>query len=174
MPPAPLPHATRPGRHLPPGASLDEGGVNFSLFCPDAATVELRLYERAESETPYQVIALHRDAHRTFLFWHVYVEGLPAGRLYTWRVARPGEDIGAAPELLDPWARAVSDARWDRKAAREGRGPGRSLRAIVAPRVETARAWQAPALEDAVVYEMHVGGFTQHPSAGVKYPGTFA
>jgi hypothetical protein len=36
-------HATRPGRHLPPGASPDASGVNFSLFCRDAQAVELRL-----------------------------------------------------------------------------------------------------------------------------------
>jgi glycogen operon protein len=29
-------------------------------------------------------------------------------------------------------------------------------------------------LEDLIIYEMHVRGFTKHPSSGVKYPGTFA
>jgi glycogen operon protein len=29
-------------------------------------------------------------------------------------------------------------------------------------------------MKDMVIYEMHVGGFTRHPSSGVKHPGTFA
>jgi len=30
------------------------------------------------------------------------------------------------------------------------------------------------ALDGAVIYEMHVGGFTRHGSSGVEHPGTFA
>ena len=29
-------------------------------------------------------------------------------------------------------------------------------------------------MNELVIYEMHVGGFTRHPSSGVKHPGTFA
>jgi isoamylase len=149
--------------------------VNFSLFAPDALAVELRLYEGASSAAPYQVIPLSPDAHRTFHFWHVYVEGLAAGTCYTWRVAGPGQELDSAPEILDPWARAVSDARWDRKAARAGRTAGTSLRGIVTPR--GAHPTGPPAswdLSEAVIYELHVGGFTRHPSARVGSPGTFA
>jgi glycogen operon protein len=31
-----------------------------------------------------------------------------------------------------------------------------------------------PMSGDAVIYELHVGGFTRHPSSGVTWPGTFA
>ena len=31
-----------------------------------------------------------------------------------------------------------------------------------------------PLADGAVIYEVHVGGFTSHPSSGVKHPGTFA
>ena len=29
-------------------------------------------------------------------------------------------------------------------------------------------------MEDLVIYEVHVGGFTRSPSSGVQHPGTFA
>ena len=29
-------------------------------------------------------------------------------------------------------------------------------------------------MNELVIYEMHVGGFTRHPSSGVKHPGTFS
>ncbi len=43
------------------------------------------------------------------------------------------------------------------------------------PTTTTGRATQPlrRSLQDAVIYELHVGGFTRHPSAGVAAPGTF-
>jgi glycogen operon protein len=166
---------TRAGRHLPPGASADAGGVNFSIFSRAGQAAELRLYEDARSAVPFQVVPLTADVHRTFLFWHVYVEGLPVGVHYTWRVAPAGRLIEGAPELLDPWARAVSDVTWDREASRAGASAAASLRAIVTGAdgegTGPPAAWD---LAEAVIYEVHVGGFTRHPSAGVRHPGTFA
>jgi glycogen operon protein len=169
------PFSTKVGRHLPVGAHAGAHGVNFSIFARDAVAVQLRLYEHAGAEHPLQEIALDPRYHRTFFFWHVYVQGLPPGVHYTWRVAGPGQSIEGMPELLDPWARAVSDARWDRRSARAGATGGNALRAIVTPRGER-RAGTPPAprpIEDAVIYELHVGGYTRHPSAGVRHPGTF-
>jgi isoamylase len=168
-------YATRPGTHAPPGASADAGGVNFSIFCRDATVAELRLYERAASVEPFQIVPLTADIHRTFFFWHVYVENLPPGTHYTWRVAGPGQSLDTAPELFDPWARAASDARWERRAAMAGPAIGNSLRAIVTQPAHGATCAR-PAFDasEAVIYEMHVGGFTRHPSSGVRHPGTFA
>jgi isoamylase len=167
---------TRDGRHLPLGACPVAGGVNFSLFAPDADSAELRLYERAESPEPFQVVRLSLEHHRTFSFWHVLVADLPLGTHYTWRVANPGRDLETSPELLDPWARAVSNARWDRGAAIAGNGIGKSLRAIVvaSPAGEASALPAERELGDVVIYELHVGGFTRHPSSGVRHPGTFA
>src|SRR5262249_11290643 len=91
-----------------------------------------------------------------------------------WRVARPGQPLGGAPGLLDPWARAVSDARWDRRAAPAGAPLGESPRAVVTARPQKKPVAHSPDPSDAVIYELHVGGFTRHPSAGVRHPGTFA
>ena len=107
----PSPRPLRPGRHLPPGATLDAGGVNFSLFARQAAAVELRLYASADSAEPFQVIALDPALNRTFFFWHVYVEGLPAGVAYTWRVAQSAPALASAPELLDPLRGALDELR---------------------------------------------------------------
>jgi isoamylase len=171
------PYPVHAGRHVPPGPQSDAGGVNFSIFSRDATAVELRLFEPADSIMPFQVIALDPEVNRTFFFWHVYVEGLGPGMHYTWRVAGPGQPLNSAPELLDPWARAVSDAHWDRRAASDGRTTGNSLRAIVTARGDKQTGTPPPAawdLSEAVIYELHVGGFTRHPSAGVRHPGTFA
>ena len=38
---------------------------------------------------------------------------------------------------------------------------------------ESDRALEIPT-EDLIIYEMHVRGFTRHPSAATPYPGTYA
>jgi len=178
-------YATRRGTRYPTGATPGPEGVNFSIFSRHAARAELLLYAQGDSPTPFQVIDLDPEENRTFLVWHVFVVGLPVGVHYTWRVdgsantAVDGRRFDGRRELCDPWARAVSDAGWDRRRACEpDRDSWPAMRGIVteSPTVVAPRAAppDSPPLEGAVVYELHVGGFTRHPSAGVNHPGRFA
>ncbi len=174
---------TRPGSQYPPGATPDENGINFCIFSRNAEQVELRLYKSATCAKPFQVIALDPHTHRTFFFWHIYVEKLPLGTHYTWRVDGPGETrytgfrFDKRYELLDPWAKAITDTRWDRrKSIKEKTSLGRSMRAIA---VKNDYDWENDkpinhAMEDSIIYELHVGGFTLDPSSNVKHPGTFS
>ena len=171
------------GLRYPPGARKDHGGVNFSIFSRHATVVELLLYARPDSPVPFQIIPLDPDIHRTFFFWHVYVEGLPVGTCYTWRVDGPNEirDTGFRFDknrvLLDPWARAVTDELWDRRLAHEPDEVGTTAhRAMV---IEDDYDWEGDRpinhpLENSIIYELHVGGFTRAPSSKVVNPGTFA
>ncbi len=177
----PLP--TRAGRRYPPGATLAADGVNFSVFSPHATRVELLLYEAADSLQPVEVIALDPENNRSHMTWHVFVEGLAPGAHYTWRMDGPadtaasGRRFNARKELLDPWARGVTGALWDRKRAVDPADAGPcGLRSVVC---DPSFDWSgerpvARGLEGSVIYELHVGGFTRHPSAGVAAPGTFS
>jgi len=177
------PYPTRPGARLPPGPTVTAEGVNFSLLSPHATAVELLLYESAESPEAVQVVALDPDRNCTHLVWHVFVEGLAPGAYYAWRVDGPadtaatGRRFNARKQLLDPWARGVSDALWSRARASDPADDSAcGLRAVVC---NGGFDWSGDrplpgTLEGAVIYEMHVGGFTRHPSAGVTAPGTFA
>ena len=82
-------YAIRTGFRYPPGAVRDANGTNFSMFSIHATRVELQLYEKAESPEPFQIITLDPESNRTFYFWHIFVEGLPSGVHYTWRVDGP-------------------------------------------------------------------------------------
>ena len=173
---------TRPGSRFPPGATVAPGGVNFCVFSRHATSVELLLYADDTSSRPLQTICLTPEENRSFFFWHVFVERLEPGARYAWRIDGPNDTAttGRAFDkrrlLLDPWARAVSDTRWDRRRVITGLDPGRSeMRAIVPAPAAPGAARAAPrALEGAIVYELHVGGFTRDPSSGVRNPGTFA
>ena len=110
----------RPGSRYPLGAIVDSEGVNFSTLSGYATTVELLLYEHADSPAPFQVIQLDPELNRTFYSWHVFVEDLPVGIHYTWRVDGPDDSrqsgfrFNKYRELLDPWVRAVTEEFWNR------------------------------------------------------------
>jgi isoamylase len=152
-----------------PGASWTAEGVNFSVFSRNAKQVELLLYQAADSRKPFQIIALNPDTNRSHFFWHVFVEGLPAGTHYTWR-------IDAGKELVDPWARAVTDSVWVRRSAMSDTDGGHnSIRGAVTTGGELVprKSPIVPGLEGAVIYELHVGGFTRDASSHVRHPGKF-
>jgi glycogen operon protein len=168
------------GSRQPLGVSMPEGGVNFCIYSPRATRMWLRLYQAARDAEPLAEIELDAAIHRTGGFWHVLVAGARAGWLYTWRADGPNEPaeglrFDPRRELLDPWARLVSDAAWERAAAIEG-GLDTALRAEI-PTADDYD-WEgdeplARSLDGAVIYELHVGGFTKHPSAHVGNGGTF-
>ncbi len=126
-------YAVRPGSRFPAGATALPDGVNFCVFSRDATRMELLLYAAADSPEPFQVITLAPEANRTFFFWHVFVERLPAGTFYTWRADGPsdtretGRAFNPRKELVDPWARAVSDRLWDRRRAMDRGRRGQAL-----------------------------------------------
>jgi glycogen operon protein len=170
----------RPGDRYPPGARVIGDGVNFSIFSRYATAAALALYAGPRDSVPLQVIALDPHEHRTFFFWHVFIEGARSGLYYTWRLdgrddtAQSGHRFDARHELLDPWARSVSAELWDRPRAIVSKDS--AIRARVVD--HTGYDWEGDqplnhSLENSVIYELHVGGFTKHPSSAVEHPGTF-
>jgi glycogen operon protein len=176
-------YALRPGSPYPHGIKLLDDGVNFSISSRHATEVALLLYRSADSLEPFQTIALQKDKNHTFFSWHVFVEALPIGTWYGWRIDGPsltresGLRFDRNKLLLDPWARAVSDTLWQRAAAcLPGDNSHSAMRAAV---VDNHYDWEgdtplAIRSEKVVIYELHVGGFTRHPSAAVSHPGTFS
>ncbi|MCC5867241.1 MAG: glycogen debranching protein GlgX [Gammaproteobacteria bacterium] len=185
MPPnAPLPDGFQihDGQRIPPGVTAGEKGVNFSVYSRSATHMSLQLYRDEQTREPLLRIELDPVHNRTFFFWHVFVEGATPGMYYTWQADGPGDTASTGfrfdpeVELLDPRARMISTRLWDRAAA-TGPKPGTtSMRAGIVG--DDGYDWEGDTpinhrLEDSVIYELHVGGFTRHASAGVSQPGTF-
>jgi len=180
------PYSTSVGHRYPAGASVATEGTNFSIFSRHATAVQLLLYEKPDSSNPFQTIDLDPVVNRDFFFWHVLVEGMTGEEKisYTWRVDGPnnsdsGHRFDPSVELLDPWARAVTDVMWQRKFNRDSKhvSAANSMRAMVVPRSsydwEGDKPLRQPCEKD-IIYELHVGGFTRHPTADVANPGTFS
>jgi isoamylase len=179
-------YAVRPGSRFPPGATALPEGVNFCIFSRHSTRAELLLYEAPDSREPFQIVTLAPLLNRTFFYWHVLIEDLPPHTCYTWRIDGPrdtqltGRAFDADKELLDPFARAVDHRLWVRRpsADQANQAPRAANRAIVteplAPQPAAAAPRSLRGFTDAVIYELHVGGFTRDPSSGVEHAGTFA
>jgi len=165
------------GTRYPLGATWTLSGTNFSVFSREAIGMELLIYDPPDSAEPARIIRLDPQFNHTFSFWHVLVEQLPVGVGYNWRVLLPeGSEYGSRLEVMDPLARAVLDIGWDRAAAASSKARKLGLRAQL---LDTDYDWSGDRavrqdLDDAIIYELHVGHFTRHPNAGVNAPGTFA
>jgi glycogen operon protein len=176
------PHHAERGASHPLGAHPDAEGVNFAVFSEHATGMQLLLFEKHDSPAPYQIITLDPETNRTFAVWHVYVRGLCPPAFYGLRVFGPEDAAGLRfdPDkvLIDPYARGIDRALWDRGAAcRPGDNMATSLRSVVVAAEDYDWAGDEPLrrpMEELVIYEAHVGGFTRSPSSGVREPGTFA
>jgi glycogen operon protein len=171
---------------FPLGASVVPGGVNFSVFSRQATRMELLLFERAEAVQPSRVIELDPRRHRTYYYWHVFVPGVRPGQLYAYRAFGPfdpahGLRFDPSKALLDPYSRVVvvPEAYSRSRSGRYGEPNTMGMKsAVVDP---GAYDWEGDAplqrsFASTVIYEMHVEGFTRHPSSGVSAArrGTYA
>ncbi len=174
------------GRPSPIGATVTEGGVNFSLFSRTASSVELLLFDREDSPKPSRVVAFNPVANRTYHYWHYFLPGVKSGQLYGYRVSGPNEPqrgLRFDPEkvLLDPYCRGlVSPKGYTPEAARKpGDNAATAMKSVVVD--SSAYDWESDAplrlpSAQTAIYEMHVKGFTRHPSSGIKEQvrGTYA
>jgi len=174
---------TAQGRSDPPGATVADGGVNFSLFSRGATGVELLLFDRVDDDRPVQVVRLDPTVNRTYHYWHVFVPHTGAGQIYGYRVhgtSDPGSGLrfDATRLLLDPYGRAVVVPEKYSRAAHP-HGCAASMKSVVVD--PSTYDWEddsAPGHASArtIIYEMHVRGFTRHPSSNVaeNLRGTYA
>ena len=105
--------AVRIGVPLPMGTHVYGGGVNFAFFSRHASRVRLELFDRPADAKPARVIDLDPARNRTGDIWHVWIEGIPTGQLYAYRVDGPyqpeqGHRFNFNKLLLDPFATAIS------------------------------------------------------------------
>ena len=180
-----------PGRPHPLGATFDGSGVNFALYSEGATEVELCLFNDDGQET--ERIRLRE---LTGFIRHGYIPGLGPGQAYGYRVHGPYEPqkglrFNPSKLLLDPYARAVAGSlNW--------KGPIFGYRlgddaadlsfsdeddAHAVPKgivIDESFEWEDDArpdrpLNESVIYEVHVKGFTKlHPDVPEELRGTYA
>ncbi len=179
------------GSFYPLGANVTPDGVNFALYSQNASEVFLLLFD-APDGAPTDII---RFDTRTRYIWSAFVHGLKPGQFYAYKVhgefnpAR-GLRFNEAKLLIDPYAKALTGKATNRDnllLAYDAQSPERDLsqdsrdNTAIVPKcivVDDQFDWQGDApsytpLEKVVIYEVHLKGFTTHPSSGVASPGTY-
>ena len=165
----------RPGFFLDFGATVIPGGVNFTIQSHKATSCELLLFHR-EAEEPFAVLPFP-DNYRIGFCYSMIVFGLDIEEFeYAYRLNGPYDEkmglrFDRTKVLLDPYARAVTgQSHWGHK-----NNPQHGYRARV---VHSNFDWgqqrhTSIPMEDLIIYELHVRGYTKDASSGVKHPGTF-
>jgi isoamylase len=177
---------TSDGRAAPLGATVGAGGVNFSVYSRNASRVDLLLFDREDDPRPTRGIRLDPARHRTYHYWHVFVSGAGPGQIYGYRAEGPwdpanGMRFDPTKVLLDPYGRAVVvPKRYSRDAARGDQDDAATaMKSVVIDCSSYDWGGDVPLRLPAsrtIIYEMHVRGFTRHPSSGVPEDkrGTYA
>ncbi len=175
-----------PGLSFPLGATVHPDGVNFSVYSKNATGIDVLLFGEASDPQPRQIISLDPATNRTCHYWHIFLSGLKPGQLYGYRVRGPFEPenglrFDADKVLLDPYARclAVPEKYSRQGASHPGGNTATAMKNVVMDL--SAYDWEGDAplktpFTRTVIYELHVRGFTQHPSSGVtpEKQGTYA
>lgn len=168
------------------GVTLTRTGANFCIYTRLAEDVELLFFDNEDDTEASHIFRLSETENRTAYYWHIFIEGVKPGQLYGFRVSgpyRPSEGTAFDKEkvLLDPYGVLVSKSEnYDRHlAAKPGCNEAACLKSIVADVDDYD--WEDDehprhSFKKTVIYEMHVGGFTRHPSSNVadNKKGTYA
>jgi len=174
------------GSPSPLGATVEPGGVNFSVFAKRAQRIEVLLFDRVDADTPARVIPLDAARHRSYHYWHAFVPDIRPGQLYAFHAHGPfapekGRRFDGDKVLLDPYGLAVAvPAGYSRESASQpGDNSATAMKSVVA---DPGRYdWDGDTtlrrpFAETIIYEMHVAGFTRHPGSGVEPAkrGTYA
>jgi glycogen operon protein len=174
------------GQACPIGASLVDGGANFSIFSRRASGVDLLLFDDVDDARPSRVVPIDPISNRTYHYWHCFVPKLKPGQIYGYRVAGPfdprrGWRFDPTKLLLDPYGLGVvvpkNYDRW--AAAAPGDNAGVAMKSVLVD--PSSYDWEGDAplrhpSSRTIIYEMHVAAFTQNPNSGVaeNKRGTYA
>lgn len=176
------------GNPMLPGATVQDGGVNFSVYSKNAERVVIYFFEKDDSSKPYAFYEMDPSENRTGDIWHCFVEGLSEGALYLYRTDGPynppeGHRFNFAKYLLDPYAKAFTKGsvfRSYNKQRSQGlagvqNGELQDLSDFPKCVVVDDRSfdWEGDRplnypLSETVIYEVHVKGFTASETSGVS------
>ncbi|KDO61986.1 hypothetical protein CISIN_1g003653mg [Citrus sinensis] len=171
------------GYPTPFGATLRDGGVNFSIFSSNAVSATLCLITLSDLQENKvtEEIALDSFANKTGDVWHVFLKGDFKDMLYGYKFdgkfsPQEGHYFDPTKIVLDPYAKAViSRAQFGVLGPDENCWP---QMACLVPTPEDEFDWEGDLplkypQRDLIIYEVHVRGFTRHESSKTEHPGTY-
>ncbi len=166
----------RPGFYEINGATAIPGGVNFTLHSNQATSCELLLFHRMEDE-PFAILPFP-EHYRVGNVYSMIVFKLDIEQFeYAYRLDGPYEPekgiiFDKSKYLLDPYAKAVTgQSVWGRRSE-----VGNCYKARVVKDDFDWGDFKEPhiPMEDLIIYELHVRGYTKADGSITTVPGTYA
>ena len=177
------------GSPLPLGVTWieEEQAFNFAVHAEHAESVTLLLYAATDLVNPLLAYRLDFLRNKSGRIWHcrIPINKIADACYYGYSVSGQAayyiHSFDPRKVLLDPYAKGVFfPPNFDRQLAmREGSNAGRApLGVVTACRPIFDWAGDRPSRHesDAIIYELHVEGFTKNPNSGVEpsRAGTYA
>jgi len=160
---------------LPYGAIIHDGGVQFVVFSRSATAMRVLLYDKQDDPEPSESVNFDPELNRWGDIWSAFVPGVGPGQLYHFQADGPmepekGHRFDGRARLIDPYAKALAG---DFLPADDG--IVRPPKCVV---VNDEFDWQGDrhlrrGLDETVIYELHVRGFTRSKTSGVAHPGAY-
>lgn len=176
------------GYPLLAGATVMEGGVNFSVYSRNATRVVIYFFDRDDSVAPSESYEFDPVKNKTGDIWHCFVQGKGAGTLYLYKVDGPynppkGHRFNFAKYLLDPYSKAFTKGsifrsyNKQRESGLAGIQNGELQDLSDFPKCVVVDDkdfdWEGDKplnypLANTIIYETHVKGFTASETSGVS------
>lgn len=162
------------GNPRPFGVFRHNQWTNFSIFSKNAVQVWLQIYLEPIGD-PVFIVELDANLHKTGDIWHLQLKNLPELFYYSYRMSGPnclkkGHQFQDRLELVDPYAENISSlGKWNDRDNREKQ---------LGYFIENNFNWEGDRpinrpLDETIIYELHVRGFSRHPSSGAEQMGTY-
>jgi isoamylase len=157
------------------GATFTADGINFGINSPKATNMELLIYSTPDAKDPSQILPMYKTGD----IWH-RAEQLPEFTAYQFRASGPhtpdvdGTRFDDTVKLLDPEAKAVYNV--NSGDAKAGDAQASDSRAIaVRPDTFDWQGVKKPGIkmDETIVYEMNVRGFTAGDASLGDLRGTY-
>lgn len=144
------------------GCNLLEDGANFAIFSDWTEGMILEIYEEGRYNVPLQKFILNRKQYVVENTFCIKIKGIMPKMGYVWRTMDTAGKCSKA--LLDPYAYAMVPLTEEEGYCN-----------IVVKNERTQSSRPHIPWKDTVIYEMHVGHFTKHPTSGISEEerGTF-
>lgn len=151
------------GDTQPLGATLDNEGCNFAVYCL-GSSVEICFFDEAENQLSSYFLQ-PSPSH----VWHIYLKGVKAGQCYAYRV-----DGHYQPEygvlfnrnnlLIDPYAKRLSKIQENFTQTQSDENDSLVAKSVVVDQVFDWQGGSKPniAPSERILYELHPKGFTQN------------
>jgi isoamylase len=177
------------GSPLPLGVTWieREKAFNFAIDSEHAESVTLLLYSSGDLVNPLLTFRFDFLRNKSGRIWHCRIPLTEIGEARYYAYSASGQTVPQLhsfdPQkvLLDPYARCIFfPPGFDRELAmREGPNAGRAPLGVLTGH-QPAFDWEGDRSQhhesDAIIYELHVKGFTKNPNSGVhpSRAGTYA